>query len=85
MYEKFYMKGVFYMRVNVNIDEKFLPEIDRKAKQFHVSRSAYISMCVARQIQMDDMTERLPDLVDSIKILKEKLDADNVDELQKSV
>lgn len=79
------MKGVFYMRVNVNIDEKFLPEIDRKAKQFHVSRSAYISMCVARQIQMDDMTERLPDLVDSIKILKEKLDADNVDELQKSV
>lgn len=79
------MKGVFYMRVNVNIDEKFLPEIDRKAKQFHVSRSAYISMCVSRQIQMDDMTERLPDLVDSIKILKEKLDADNVDELQKSV
>lgn len=73
------------MRIGINIDEKFLPEIDRKAKQFHVSRSAYISICVARQIQMDDMTERLPDIIDSIKVLKEKLDADNVDELQKSL
>lgn len=73
------------MRINVSLDDSFLPEIDRKAKQFHISRSAYVAMCVARQIQMDDMTERLPDIIDSIKILKEKLDADNVDELQKSV
>ena len=81
----FIKKGVFFMRVNVNIDEKFLPEIDRKAKQFHVSRSAYISMCVSRQIQMDDMTERLPDIVDNIKLLKDMLDVESKNDLEKSV
>jgi len=73
------------MRINVSLDDSFLPEIDRKAKQFHISRSAYVAMCVARQIQMDDMTEQLPDLINYVKVLKDKIDIKDVDELQKSV
>ena len=67
------------------MDDSFLPEIDRKAKQFHISRSAYVAMCVARQIQMDDMTEQLPDLINYVKVLKDKIDIRDVDELRKSV
>lgn len=73
------------MRINVSLDDSFLPEIDRKAKQFHISRSAYVAMCVARQIQMDDMTEQLPDLINYVKVLKDKVDIRDVDELQKSI
>ena len=73
------------MRINVSLDDSFLPEIDRKAKQFHISRSAYVAMCVARQIQMDDMTEQLPDLINYVKVLKDKIDIKDVDELRKSV
>lgn len=73
------------MRINVSMDDSFLPEIDRKAKQFHISRSAYVAMCVARQIQMDDMTEQLPDLINYVKVLKDKIDIRDVDELRKSV
>lgn len=33
------------MRVNVFFDDELLTEIDKTAKKFHMSRSAFISFC----------------------------------------
>lgn len=59
------------MRVSVNLDENLVTEIDKRAKQFHVSRSSYIALCVSRQMQMDEMTENLPTVVDLFSRFKE--------------
>lgn len=59
------------MRVSVNLDENLVTEIDKRSKQFHVSRSSYIALCVSRQMQMDEMTENLPTVVDLFSRFKE--------------
>ena len=48
------------MRLNINLSDELVPELDKRAKRFHVSRSSYISICVSRQMQMDEMTENMP-------------------------
>lgn len=52
------------MRISVNLDENLVEEIDKKAKKLHVSRSAYIALSVSRQMQIDDMTDNLPNIVE---------------------
>lgn len=47
------------MRVNVNIDDDFLKEIDKSAKKLHLSRSAFIclscSVCMAMPFGMSTL------------------------------
>lgn len=47
------------MRVNVNLDEELIKEIDVRAKGLHLSRSAYISMsCACYNRTIDNMKKR---------------------------
>lgn len=50
------------MRVNVNIDDDFLKEIDESAKKLHLSRSAFIclscSVCMAMPFGMSTLNTK---------------------------
>ena len=50
------------MRVNVNLSEELVRQIDEKAKALFVSRSAYITMALAQKMQADDAITMLPDM-----------------------
>lgn len=51
------------MRVNVNIDDDFLKEIDESAKKLHLSRSAFIcfccSVCMAMPLGMSSLNTKV--------------------------
>lgn len=51
------------MRVNVNIDDDFLKEIDESAKKLHLSRSAFIclscSICMAMPFGMSTLSTKV--------------------------
>ena len=56
------------MRVNVNLDEELIKEIDVRAKALHLSRSAYISMSCANYNRLHDrMIEISEELDKSLK------------------
>ena len=57
-------------RINITLSDELLPLIDEKAKQLHVSRSAYIAVCVTRQMQMDEMATQLPNMIELMNYFK---------------
>ena len=59
------------MRLSINLDEDLIPEVDKRAKKFHVSRSSFIAICVSKQIQQDEMSECMPTLLEFAEKLKD--------------
>lgn len=57
------MGGIVHMRVNINMSEDLVREIDKKAKALYLSRSAYISMAVSQKLQADELIKNLPILM----------------------
>lgn len=67
------------MRVNVNLDEQLIKEIDEKAKQLFLSRSAYISMACATYNRTMDRYKSLTENIDKdLKESKGKNDMKNL-------
>lgn len=61
------------MRVNVNLSEELVKKIDKKAKGMYISRSAYIATALSQKLQADEVTEHMPDMIDTLKkALKEQ-------------
>lgn len=60
------------MRININLSEKLLNEIDRRAKSLNLARSAYIAMALSYKMQQDDLIEKLPELVGAAKKIQEE-------------
>lgn len=60
-------KGVIIMRVNLNINEDLVAEIDKLAKAFNLSRSAYVSMSLSKHLKQEKLIEALPELLSAIK------------------
>lgn len=63
------MKGVNNMRININMSEELINEIDVRAKNMWLSRSAYITMCVAEKIKTDDSIVVMGELMKKLQAL----------------
>jgi len=61
------------MRFCVNFDEDLVKKMDRKAKKLHLSRSAYMSVSMARVMQNEELFDCMPDLLKFTKKI-EKID-----------
>ena len=59
--------GANNMRVNINISDDLLKQIDEKAKSLFVSRSAYITLALVQKLQSDSVIDTMPTLVDLAK------------------
>lgn len=55
------------MRVNINISDDLLNQIDEKAKSLYVSRSAYITLALVQKLQSDSVIDTMPTLVEIAK------------------
>jgi metal-responsive CopG/Arc/MetJ family transcriptional regulator len=60
-------KGAYIMRVNINISDDLLKQIDEKAKSLYVSRSAYITLALVQKLQSDSVIDTMPTLVEIAK------------------
>ena len=61
---------VFYMRINITLDEELVKKIDEVASKMYVSRSAYIAFAVSQKIQADKLMEYMPELTQSMKSME---------------
>lgn len=51
------------MRININLSEELVKQIDEKAKEMYISRSAYIATALAQKMQTDALSKQLPEFV----------------------
>nr|CDL66298.1 unnamed protein product [uncultured bacterium] len=64
------------MRVNINLSEELLNQIDEKARALYISRSAYIATALSQKLQSDKMMDNMPEIMqtmkEAVRIEKEK-------------
>ena len=64
------------MRVNINLSEELLNQIDEKARALYISRSAYIATALSQKLQSDKMMDSMPEIMqtmkEAVRIEKEK-------------
>ena len=54
------------MRLNMNVPDDLLAKIDDRARTLGVNRSAYMCMCIARQIETEEMAISLPQMIEAM-------------------
>lgn len=59
------------MKVGVNINPDVLAETDKQAKALGLSRSAYVSMCIANYNMQRKAMESMPMLSDLVKKIED--------------
>lgn len=52
------------MRVNMNIPDELVSQIDAKAKSLFVNRTAWIIMTLSQKLQQDCMVDKMPDMLE---------------------
>lgn len=55
------------MRININLSEELLKQIDEKAKSLYISRSAYIATALVQKMQSDKMMDNMPEMMKTMK------------------
>lgn len=55
------------MRININISEELLAQIDEKAKALYISRSAYIATALSQKLQSDKLMGNIPEIMQTMK------------------
>lgn len=55
------------MRVNINLSEELLNQIDEKARALYISRSAYIATALSQKLQSDKMMDNMPEIMQTMK------------------
>lgn len=58
------------MRININVPDELLAQIDKKAKSLGVNRTAYMVMTLSQAIRADEVSLVLPEMQ---KMMKEAL------------
>lgn len=61
------------MRVNLNIPDDLLSQIDLKAKSLYVSRTAWIVMTLSQKLQQDELILNLPDMLRTMESTMEEM------------
>lgn len=64
-------------RINITLSSELLAEIDKRAKELFISRSAYISTALSQKIQADDLAKSLPDVTKVLNSFADKIESDN--------
>jgi hypothetical protein len=54
------------MRVNMNVPDDLLKQIDEQAENLKINRTAYIVMSMAQKVQQDQIMNAMPDLKQAI-------------------
>lgn len=66
------------MRINITISEELVRQVDERAKQMFISRSAYISTALSQKMQADDAMRMLPEMAktmqDAMEMMKQGKD-----------
>ena len=60
-------KGVYIMRINLNIPDELVKTIDKKAKSLNLNRTAYVVMTLSRYFQQEDLMDTFPEFVKMVK------------------
>lgn len=60
-------KGVYIMRININIPDELVKTIDKKAKTLNLNRTAYIVMTLSKYMQQENIMDTLPEFVKMVK------------------
>lgn len=69
---KIYEKVVIYMTISLRIDDELLQEVDKKAKESHLSRTSYIIQALAQKMKNDEISQKL--LFEAMKLAVNKQD-----------
>lgn len=54
------------MRLNMNVPDDLLKQIDEQAENLKINRTAYIVMSMAQKVQADKVMNAMPDLKQAI-------------------
>lgn len=73
------------VRVQLSITPDMLALIDDRAKKLALTRSAFVTMCCARQIQADDVIRDLPKFLSTSEDMTRHLDRlqDQINQIDK--
>ena len=53
------------MRINYLCPDELLKKIDARAKELSMSRSAFMNMCLARQLEQEEFMKTIPSMLDT--------------------
>lgn len=54
-------------KVNMIIPDDFLKEIDQRAANLNVNRTAFILMSLSQKFQQDDLIQRVPEMLSQME------------------
>ena len=60
-------------KVNMIIPDDFLKEIDERAANLNVNRTAFILMSLSQKFQQDDLIQRVPEMLSQMEKMEKKL------------
>lgn len=53
------------MRINYNCPDELLKKIDTRARELSMTRSAYMNMAIARQLESEEFIKNVPSMLDT--------------------
>lgn len=59
-------------KVNMIIPDDFLKEIDQRAANLNVNRTAFILMSLSQKFQQDDLIQRVPEMLSQMEKMEKK-------------
>lgn len=59
-------------KVNMIIPDDFLKEIDRRAADLNVNRTAFVLMSLSQKFQQDDLMHRVPEMLSQMEKMEKK-------------
>ncbi len=62
-------------RVSITLNDKLLEEIDKRAGELCLSRSAFITTAVVAKLNADDLTKNLPLITAQMQQLQQKMES----------
>ena len=60
-------------KVNMVIPDDFLKEIDERAANLNVNRTAFILMSLSQKFQQDDLIQRVPEMLSQMEKMEKEL------------
>ena len=60
-------------KVQMNLDEQLIKQVDQYAATLHVNRTAAVSVLLSRALQADKLAADLSDLMDAYKVQSGKI------------
>lgn len=71
-------------KVQMNLDDQLIKQVDEYAATLHVNRTAAVSVLLSRALQADKLAADLSDLMDAYRVQSGKIPVD-IDELGAAV